>query len=160
MSPPVIIPPWLQQCLTSVINTKFVCLPSIILIQFKQIFPFCFLLIEFHFFPISYKTLTNYVYNHCIFIRIVQAVGNSFSFVLALILSTLTPLFLPSSSVPLSYFIVLVRMRKCLEKHACISSSFPIAILNGTLFFNSKCNIPRPFLSLVMPRAYEPFLPI
>ena len=28
-------------------------------------------------------------------------------------------------------------MRKCLEKHSCMSSPFPIAILNGTFFFHS-----------------------
>ena len=49
----------------------------------------------------------------------------------------LTPLFLPPSSVSLSYLILAVSMRKCLGKHACMSSPFPIAILNGTFFFRS-----------------------
>ena len=46
--------------------------------------------------------------------------------------SLLTP-----SSVSLSYFILSVPMRKCLGKHLCMSSPFPIAILNGTFFFRS-----------------------
>ena len=50
----------------------------------------------------------------------------------ALILSILAPLFLPSSFLSLSYFILAVPMRKCLGKHSCTSSTFPIAILNGT----------------------------
>ena len=57
-------------------------------------------------------------------------------FVPALLLSTLTPLFL-SSSVSLSYFILAVPMRECLGKHSCMSSPFPIAILNCTFFFRS-----------------------
>ena len=44
--------------------------------------------------------------------------------------SILTPLFLSSSPVPLSYFILAVLMRECLGKHSCMSSPFPIAILN------------------------------
>ena len=60
-----------------------------------------------------------------------------FFFLPALLLSILTPLFLPSSSVPLSYFILAVPMRECLGKHSCMSSPFPIAILNGTFFFRS-----------------------
>ena len=43
-------------------------------------------------------------------------------------------LFLPSS-VTLSYFILAVPMCECLGKHSCMSSSFPIAILNGTTCF-------------------------
>ena len=45
----------------------------------------------------------------------------------------LTHLFL-SSSLPLSYFILAVPMRKCFGKHSCMSS-FPIPILNDTSFF-------------------------
>ena len=41
------------------------------------------------------------------------------------------------SSVPLSYFILAVPMRECLGKHSCMSSPFPIAILNGTSSFLS-----------------------
>ena len=54
-----------------------------------------------------------------------------------LLFPILTPLFLPPSCVSLSYFILAVPMRKCLGKHSCISSPFPIAILNGTFFFHS-----------------------
>ena len=39
---------------------------------------------------------------------------------------------LPSSSVSLSNFYLAVPMRGCLGKHSCMSSPFPIAILNGT----------------------------
>ena len=46
----------------------------------------------------------------------------------------LTHLFL-SSSLSLFYCILAVPMRKCLEKHSCRSSSFPIVILNDTSFF-------------------------
>ena len=59
-------------------------------------------------------------------------------FVPALLFSILTPLFLPPclfSSVSLSYYILAVPMRNCLGKHSCMSSPFPIAILNGTFFF-------------------------
>ena len=53
-------------------------------------------------------------------------------FVPAVLFSTLTPLFCPSSSVSLTYFVLAVPMRECLGKHSCTSSPFPIAILNGT----------------------------
>ena len=52
----------------------------------------------------------------------------------ALLLSKLFSLFLPSF-VTLSYFILAVPMRECFGKHSCMSSSFPIAILNGTCLF-------------------------
>ena len=39
------------------------------------------------------------------------------------------PLFLPSS-VSLSYIILVVPLRECFGKHSCMSSPFPIAILN------------------------------
>ena len=42
---------------------------------------------------------------------------------------------LPSSSVSLSHFVLAVHVLKCLGKHSCMSSPFPIAILNGTCFF-------------------------
>ena len=44
------------------------------------------------------------------------------------------PLFLPSSSVSLSYFILAVPMCECLGKHSRMSSIFPTAIRNGTFF--------------------------
>ena len=58
-------------------------------------------------------------------------------FVPAVLFSILTPLFCPSSSVSLSYFILAVPIRKCLGKHSCMSSPFPIAMLNGTSSFLS-----------------------
>ena len=58
----------------------------------------------------------------------------SFSSVSALLLSKLTPLFLPSS-VSLSYFILAVPMLECLGKYSSMRSTFPLAILNGTCFF-------------------------
>ena len=56
-------------------------------------------------------------------------------FVAAVLFSILKPLFSPSSSVSLSYFILAVPMRECLGKYSCMSSLFPIAILNGTSSF-------------------------
>ena len=55
----------------------------------------------------------------------------------ALLFYILTPLFLPSSFVYLSYFIPAVPKRERLGKHLCMSYPFPIAILNGTYFFLS-----------------------
>ena len=37
--------------------------------------------------------------------------------------------------VSLSYFIFAVPMHECLGEHSCMSSIFPIAILNGACFF-------------------------
>ena len=54
------------------------------------------------------------------------------SFVSPVLLSTFILLFLPSSSVSLSNFYLAVPMRWCLGKHSCMSSPFPIAMLNGT----------------------------
>ena len=69
-----------------------------------------------------------------------------FLFVPAVLFSILTPLFCPYLSVSLSYFIISVPMRECLGKHSCMSSTFPIAILNGTSSFLSlvKENINMP----------------
>ena len=49
-----------------------------------------------------------------------------------------TLIFLLSSSLSLSYFILVVAMCKCLGKHSCMSSLFPIAILNGTYLVFSQ----------------------
>ena len=57
-----------------------------------------------------------------------RASGLIFSVPALLILSILTPLFLPSMSVSLSYLILEVTMHECLGKHLCTSSPFPIAI--------------------------------
>ena len=59
------------------------------------------------------------------------------SFVSAVLLSTFILLFYPSSSVSLSNFYLAVPMRGCLGKHSCMSSPFPIAILNGTCFLRA-----------------------
>ena len=70
-------------------------------------------------------------------------------FVPALLLSILTPLFLPSSSVSLSYFALAISMRECLGKHSYMSSPCPIAIPNGTFLFSRGeivCNFPRSFV--------------
>ena len=104
---------------------------------FDYLSPLCFLLIEFHCtFSMSYKILQYFVYYYYILIRMWYAVRTSFFFVPALLLSILTPLFLPSSSVSLSYFVLAVPMRECLGKHLCMSSPFPITILNSTCFFS------------------------
>ena len=101
---------------------------------FDYLSPFCFLSIEF---LIKYQ--------HILFIIIVfwlecdRPSGLVF-FVTALLLSTLTPLFLSSTSVSLSYDkwqAFAVPMRECLGKQSCMSSPFPIAILNATFFFRS-----------------------
>ena len=85
------------------------------------------------------------------------------SFVPVLLFLILTPLFLSSSFVLLSYFILAVSMRECLEKHACMSSQFPIAILNGTeLHFFSlvqeKLHAQRTLLlALFLKWQFKPF---
>ena len=81
-------------------------------------------------------------YYHILFIIIVFCLGSDrlsglLSFVPALLFSILTSLFLSSSSVSLSYFGLAVPIRECLGKHSCMSSPFPIAILNGTSSFLS-----------------------
>ena len=80
-------------------------------------------------------------YYHILFISIVFWLGcdrpsGLLLFVPALLLSILTPLFLPSSSVSLSYFVLAVPMLECLGKHSCMSSPCPIAILNATFLFS------------------------
>ena len=96
--------------------------------------PFCFMVIQFDStFSISYKILTNYVYYYCILIRL-WAVGTSFFH--ALFSSfPLTPLFLQSSSVSLSYLVLAVLMRECFRNHSCMCSPFHVATVNGTSFF-------------------------
>ena len=77
---------------------------------------FCFLLIEFHCtFPFLIK------YYRILFIIIVFWLGcdrpsGLLLFVPALLLSAVTPLFLPSSFFSLSYFVLAVPMRECLGK--------------------------------------------
>ena len=69
----------------------------------------------------------------------------------AVFFSILTPFFCPSSSVSLSYFILAVPMLECLGKHSCMSSPFPIAILNATSSFLSLVqeNIHMPAGSII-----------
>ena len=68
----------------------------------------------------------------------------------ALLISMLTPLYLPSSSVSLSSVIIAVPMQVCLGKHSC-TSSFPIALLNGTYFFShsSKRKYAYPTATII-----------
>ena len=75
--------------------------------------------------------------NYCILIRQWWAVGTYFFCTRFASFYILAPLFLPSQSVSLYYFIVAVPMRECLGKHLCVSSTFPIAIMNGTFIFPS-----------------------
>ena len=80
------------------------------------------------------------------------------SFVPAVLFSKFTPLFVPSSSVSFSYFILAVPMHECLGKHSCLSSPFPIAILNGTSSFLSlvqeKLNMPSGhYIILFLPEV-------
>ena len=79
-------------------------------------------------------------YYHILFIIIVFRLGcdrpsGLLLFVPALLLSILKPLFLPSLSVSLSYFVLAVPMRECLGKHSCMSFPCSITILNGTFLF-------------------------
>ena len=90
---------------------------------FEYLSPFCFCRLNFIvLFPFLIK------YYHLLFIITVFWLGCDFSI--------LMPLFLPPSSVSVSYFIVSVPMRECLGKHSCMSSPFPIGILNGNFFFS------------------------
>ena len=66
-----------------------------------------------------------------------RLLGLLFPFMPALLLFIPTSLFLPSSYVTLSYFILALPMRECSGKHSCMSSSFPVAILNGTCFIST-----------------------
>ena len=106
---------------------------------------FCFLSIDFHCtFSISYKILP------IMFIIIVFWLGCDRKSRLllsmpALLLSMLTLLFLPSSSVFLSYFVLAVPRRECLGKHSCMSS--PCNMVSS--FFSRGeivCNLCRSFV--------------
>ena len=97
-----------------------------------------FLLIEFHWtFALSYKILTNYVYYYCILIRCLNrnVPSGLLSFEPALLLSIITPLCLPSSSVYVSCFILAVPMRECSGKHSCMSSSITYGHTEWYLLF-------------------------
>ena len=90
------------------------------------------------YFSISYKILHYYVYDIYIYIYwLGWDRPSGLFFMPALLLSILTPLFFPSSSVCVSYFSLAIPMHECLGKHWCMSSQFPTAILNGIFFFCS-----------------------
>ena len=90
------------------------------------------------------------------FINIIFWLGNDrlsgfLSFAPLYFFTILTPLFLPSSSFSLSYIIL------GLGKYSCMSSPFPIAILNGTSCFLSlvqeKLNMPSGHSNWVCSRS-------
>ena len=94
------------------------------IIRFSKSILFFVNWISLYFFPFLIQ------YYHITFIIIVfwlacDRPSGLLYFVPALILSMLTPLFLSSSFVSLSYFVLSVPMRKCLGKHSCMSSPFP-----------------------------------
>ena len=68
-------------------------------------------------------------------------------FVRALLLSLLTPIFLPSPSVSLSFFVLAVPMRGCLGKYSCTSSPISNSHTEWSFSFLSlmqeKLNMPR-----------------
>ena len=107
--------------------------------------------VHFIFCQLSFIVLFQFLikYYHILFIIIVFWLGcdrpsGLLLFVPDVLFSILTPLFCVSSTVSLSYFILAVPMRKCLGKHSCMSSSFPIVILNDTFFFRQctyKCTL-------------------
>ena len=110
----------------------------------RRVNDFSIVQVHFVFCYLNFIVLFLYLvkYYHIMFInvvfliRILQAVETYFFCVSALLLSMLTPLFLPSSSVSWSYFILAVSMLECLGKHQCMNFQFPIAILNGTFSFS------------------------
>ena len=75
------------------------------------------------------------VYYYYYFKYIMMGCRDFFSFVPVLLLSLLRPLFLPSSSVYLSYFIIAFSIREYFGKHSFMSLIFSVAILNDTCFF-------------------------
>ena len=84
------------------------------------------------FFKLNFIILFTFfiIYYHIIFIIVVFRLGSHrpsalLFFVPAIFLSILTPHFLASLSVYLSYFILAVPMRECLGKHSCTSSPVP-----------------------------------
>ena len=102
------------------------------------------LLVHFVFCQLNFIVLFPFLikYYHILFIIIVFRIGcdrpSGLHFFRAIFASfhTLTSL-LVFFVCSLSYFILAVLMRKCLGKHSCMSSPFPIAILNATFFFRS-----------------------
>ena len=102
---------------------------------FDYLSPFCFLSIEFNCtFSISYEILP-YLFIIIVFRLGCDRPSGLLLFVPTVLFYILTPLFCVSSSVSLSYLVLAVPIRKCLGKHSCMSSSFPIVVLNDTSFF-------------------------
>ena len=64
-------------------------------------------------------------------------IGSRTSFFRSRFISFLSHASFLSLFVSLYYFILAVPMRECLGKHSCMSFTFRIAILNGTLFFST-----------------------
>ena len=59
----------------------------------------------------------------------------------------------------LLHFVVAFPMRKCSGKHSCVSSTIPIAMLNGPMYFRdakwSICrSVSRPFPSFQQAKVY------
>ena len=104
-------------------------------------FSFSIIQVHFVFCQLNFIVLFPFLikYYHILFIIIVFWLGcdrpSGLLLVPALLLSILKPLFLPSSSVSLSYFVLSVPMRECLGKYSCMSSPCPVAILNDTFLF-------------------------
>ena len=109
---------------------------------------FHFSIVQAHFFSCSWNCIVIFPYfrkyHHIVLLLLYFRLGSDstdrqsgiYFFVPAFILSIysslsfyLLPLFF------LSYFILAVPMREYFGKHSCMSSTFPIAILNGTFFF-------------------------
>ena len=102
---------------------------------FEYFSPFCVLSMEFHCtFPFLIK------YYNILFIIVFWLKcdrPSGLHFIRARFAFFHTPLFLPPSSISLSYFILAVPMRKCMGKHSWMSSPFLITILNATFCFRS-----------------------
>ena len=86
------------------------------------------------FVPISYKILLYYVFYYYYFDEVVIGYQDFIFFV--------PPVQLSIHASLLTFFICFVilfpfavPMRDCFRKYSCMSSPFPIAILNATLFF-------------------------
>ena len=78
----------------------------------------------------------------CDMTSICWSASNTSAGTLLLLLTTLpsifAPLFLPSTSVSVSYFILAVPMRECFGNHSCASPQFPVAILTDTVFLKKR----------------------
>ena len=101
--------------------------------------PFCFFLIKFRCpFSISYKILPYYVYYYCILKEYSVTPLRLILFVFALHISLLTPFYIRTSSVSVSYFILAVPMRSVWENTLAWVHHF-LVILKRTCFFLESC---------------------